>query len=136
MAKVELSDFPTGVWDEGHNADLLNHAESLFQTALALDPANPGSNYHLGLISMLKRDYISAIKRLEIAYQGNPNHRGIIKALGYSYLWYGQYDAAQFLLTRLPETRHEVGNYIGWWRVNDRPDLAANAEKYLELSNP
>lgn len=136
MAKVELADFPTGTWDEGHKTDLLSHAESLLQKALEFDPANPGANYRLGLIAMLKRDYLVAINRQEIAYRGNPNHRGIIKALGYSYLWQGQIDAAQRLLTQLPETEHEVGNYISWWRVNRRPDLAFDAEKYLERSKP
>jgi len=136
MAKVELSDFPTGLWDEGREADLLLHAESLFQKALAFDPVNPSANYRLGLIAMTNRDYATAIKRHEIAYLGNPNHRGIIKALGYSYLWHGQIDAAQLLLTKLPETEYEVGNYIYWWRVTNRPDLASNAEKYLELSKP
>jgi hypothetical protein len=136
MAKVELADFPTGVWDDGHQVDRLERAESFFQTALALDPAQPGANYRLGLISMLKRDYPTAIPRLEIAYQGSPNHRGVIKALGFSYLWDGQYEAARRFLTRLPETRHELGNYIAWWRVNNRPDLASNAEKYMELFNP
>lgn len=136
MAKVELSDFPTGLWDEGREADLLLPAESLFKKALAFDPHNPSANYRMGLIAMAKRDYATAIKRLELAYLGDPNHRGIIKALGYSYLWHGQIDAAQLLLTKLPETEHEVGNYISWWRVYNRSDLASNAEKYLYLSNP
>ncbi len=136
MAKVELSDFPTGHWDEGREADLLLPAESLLQKALAFGPHNPSANYRLGLIAMTKRDYSTAIKRLEIAFAGDPNHRGIIKALGYSYLWQGQIYAAQHLLTKLPETEHEVGNYISWWRVYNRSDLASNAKKYLELANP
>ena len=133
MAKVELSDFPTGVWDEGQQAGLLSPAESLFDQALAYEPANPRALYRLGLIAMLKRDYHTAVSRLEIAHQGDPYHRGILKALGLSYIWNGQIEAAIPLLSLIPESDYEVGNYTYWWSELDRPDLATYAEQYLEM---
>jgi hypothetical protein len=133
MAKIELSDFPTGVWDEGQHADLLLPAESLFNQALIYEPANPSANYRLGLIAILKRDYPAAVSYLEIAHRGDPYHRGILKALGLSYLWNGQIDDAIPLLTLIPESNQELAIYPWWWREQNRQDLAAYAEEYLEM---
>jgi hypothetical protein len=133
MAKVELSDFPTGIWDEGQHADLLSPAESLFNRALIYEPTNPRANYRLGLIAMLKRDFPTAVNHLEIAHRGDTYHRGMLKALGFSYLWNGQIEAALPLLSLIPESDYEVGNYTYWWSELDRPDLVAYAEQYLEM---
>ena len=133
MAKVELADFPTGSWDEGQPEDLYSPAEALFQRALTYEPANPRAHYRLGLIAMLKRDFPAAVNHLEIAYQGDPYHRGMIKALGLSYLWNGQIEASLPLLSLIPESNQEVEVYTWWWGEQNRPDLATNAEQYLEL---
>jgi hypothetical protein len=133
MAKVELSDFPTGSWDEGKRADLLSPAESLFNRALIYEPANPRANYRLGLIAMLKRDYPTAISHLEIAHRGDPYHRGILKALGLSYIWNGQIEDAIPLLSLIPESNQELAVYPWWWREQNRQDLATYAEEYLEI---
>jgi O-antigen ligase len=133
MAKVELSDFPTGIWDEGQHADLLSPAESLFNRALIYEPTNPRANYRLGLIAMLHRDFPIAVSHLEIAHHGDMYHRGMLKALGFSYLWNGQIEAALPLLSLIPESDYEVGNYTYWWSELNRPDLTAYAEQYLEM---
>ena len=133
MAKVELSGFPTSIWDEGQHADLLSPAESLFKRALIYEPTNPGANYRLGLIAMIKRDFSDAVIHLQIAYVGDPYHRGILKTLGLSYIWNGQIEAAIPLLSLIPESDYEVENYTYWWSRLGRPDLAAYAEQYLAL---
>jgi len=133
MAKVELSDFPTGIWDEGQHAALLSPAASLFQQALKFDPANPRARYRLGLIAMSHREFPIAVEHLQIAYLGDPYHRGVLKALGFSYIWNGQVDAALPLLSLIPESNQELANYSSWWREFNRPDLAAYADQYLEL---
>ena len=133
MAKVELSDFPTSSWDEGRRVDLLSPAESFFTRAVNNEPDNPGANYHLGLIAMAKRDYPIAISHLEIARINDPYHRGILKALGLSYIWNGQIDDAVPLLSLIPEANQELSIYPWWWRELDRPDLATYAEQYLKL---
>jgi hypothetical protein len=135
MAKVELSDFPTGYWDVGPHADLLSPAEAFFNRALTYEPANPSAHYRLGLIAMLKRDFPNAVNHLEIAHHVDPFHRGMIKALGLSYLWNGRVDDAQALLSLIPESNQEVGVYTWWWGEQNRPDLAAYAEQYLTLVN-
>ena len=133
MAKVQLADFPTGVWDEGQHVNQLFNAEALFNRALFYDPRNPSANYRLGLIAMLKKDFPTAVNHLEIAHLGDPYHRGIIKALGFSYLWNDQVEVAQPLLSLLPESNQEVNIYAWWWVQQNRPDLAAYAKQYLRL---
>jgi O-antigen ligase len=134
MAKVELSNFPTGTWDEGQHVDLLFPAESLFNRALSYQPDNPQANYRLGLINMQNRDFSSAVAHLQIAYLGDPYHRGIIKALGLSYVWNGQIEGAIPLLSLIPESSQELSVYSWWWREQNRPDLAAQAQQYLTLA--
>ena len=133
MAKVELSEFPTGSWDEGQHVDLLSPAESLFNRALIYEPTNPGANYRLGLIAMLKRDFPTAVSHLEIAHISDPYHRGVLKALGLSYLWNGQIEDAVSLLSHIPESNQELAIYPWWWREQNRQDLATYVEEYLAL---
>ena len=133
MAKVQLADFPTGVWDEGQHVNQFFNAEALFNRALFYDPSNPNANYRLGLIAMLKKDFPTAVNHLVIAHLGNPYHRGIIKALGLSYLWNDQVEVAQPLLSLLPESNQEINIYAWWWAQQNRPDLAAYAKRYLRL---
>ena len=133
MAKVELADFPTGTWNDGKKANLLSPAKELFQQALVYDPANPHAHYRLGLIAMQEHDFTNAVNHLEIGLQGDPNHRGIIKSLGFGYLWTGNVEASQRLLSLLPESRQEVEVYSWWWSEKDRPDLAVYAEQYVKM---
>jgi O-antigen ligase len=132
MAKVQLANFPTSTWDECQHTDLLSKAETHFNKALAYEPINPRSHYRLGLIAMLKCDFPTAVSHLEVAHRGDLYHRGMLKALGLSYIWNGQIEAALPLLSLIPESEKEVAIYPYWWRGLNRPDLAAYAEQYLE----
>ncbi len=127
MAKIELQNWPTNQWDDGSQVELLEPAAITLQNALALNPTDRTANHRLGLIAMLKRDYNSAVNHLEIAHQQDPTHLGINKALGYSYLWQGDYNNALVLLSHFPEVSYELTNYISWWRRNGRDDLAQYA---------
>jgi len=73
---------------------------------------------------------------MEIAHRGDPNHQWTIKALGLCYLWNGEVNKAQTLLSHIPEARQEVGVYSWWWGEQNRNDLAAYAEQYLGLVDP
>jgi tetratricopeptide (TPR) repeat protein len=87
---------------------------------------------------MQEGDFQKAVSFLEAALKADKTHRGIVKNLGYSYLWLGQYDQAQVLLERLPEARLELTAYAGWWKIQGRNDLAAKAawmSKHLSLAN-
>ncbi len=133
MARVELAEWPTGVWDDGSQVEQLARAEGLFSTALGIDPTNRTANHRMGLIRMLERDYDSAIGYLETAYAQDSEHRGIQKALGQSYAWTGQFDRAYVMLAPLPESGSEIGVYQWWWGTQGREDLASYAQAMSEL---
>jgi lipopolysaccharide biosynthesis regulator YciM len=127
MAQVELAGFPTDQWTEATILPDLEAAEASFRSALHFDSANRTANHRLGLIATLRQDFDSAVKYLEVAHEQTPKHRGIIKALGYSYVWMGEMERAQRLLSEIPEVEHELGVYDWWWEDRGRGDLSANA---------
>ena len=127
MSQAELKNFPSGRWATFDMVRTLEAAESTFQNALHYERYNQTANHRLGLISMLRQDFKTAAAHLELAHRAAPNHRGIIKSLGYCYVWLGDMDKAQKLLAQIPETQHEMKNYIWWWETQDRPDLSENA---------
>jgi predicted Zn-dependent protease len=135
MSKAELKNFPANEWATSDTVYRLEPAESTLQVALQYDPQNETANYRLAMISMLRRDYKSAAAKLEIAHQRAPNHRGIIKNLGYAYVWLGEFDRAQTLLDHIPESQKEMSIYIWWWDTQSRPDLSKNASLMVSRLN-
>ena len=133
MARVELLNWPTNEWDDGGNTEALQPAEDTFYRSLAIDHGNRIAHYHLGLIAMLKRDYATAIQHLELAYQIAPQHRGIRKNLGYSYVWVGEYQQADEMLAEIPEAESELGVYAWWWGMQGRGDLVQKAAQMANM---
>jgi O-antigen ligase len=132
MAKVELAGFPTGKWSEGQELSRFGPAELDFERALGYHSDNKTANHRLGLIRMTARDYQSAAEYLEKAYQKDPADRGVIKNLGYSYLWLGETEKARSLLYGMPEIKHELENYVWWWNDRQRPDLSDRASQLAD----
>jgi len=132
MAKVELKIWPKEGWDTGENVEALMPAAAFFERALTYDPNNRTANHRLGLIAMLNRDYETAVSYLETAYQADSDHRGIIKNLGYSYVWLGEYDKATPLLADIQESSLEMDEYSRWWEYQERPDLAYRASQMVQ----
>ena len=79
------------------------------------------------MISMLRQNYTAASTYLESAQAQAPDHRGIIKSLGYCYVWLGDFEDAQLLLDKIPEAKNELDVYVWWWGTQGRPDLAEKA---------
>jgi len=127
MSKVELVDWPTNRWFEGDDREELRGALRLFQLALNKERKNFTAHYRLGLLAMRRRDFSGASEHLEAAYDQAPDHRGVVKSLGYCYVWMARFEAAAFLLSRIPEARQEMDAYSHWWRQQERNDLASNA---------
>jgi O-antigen ligase len=127
MAKVDLANYPADKWSEGENLFQLAGAERNFQRALTLQLDNQTANHRMGLIRMSARDFDSATTYLQIAYDQDTENRGVIKNLGYSYLWFGEIEKAESLLARIPESKHELDVYIWWWNDRRRPDLSDRA---------
>jgi len=129
MAKVELAGFPSNQWTDASILPKIKLADNSLHSALRYDSVNETANYRLGMISMLRRDFNSAAHYLELAYKQVPNHRGIIKTLGYCYVWSGEVNKAQLLLIKIPEARNELETYSWWWGVQRLPKLAEKATK-------
>ena len=127
MAKVELAGFPTNQWNDSSILPELEQADISLRSALQVDPMNRTANHRSGLIAMLRGDFHSAAAYLETAVQEAPNHRGIIKSLGYCYVWLGNMEKAQLFLSKIPEARNELGVYVWWWGMQGRADLADRA---------
>jgi hypothetical protein len=136
MSQAELKNFPANQWATSDMVHKLEPAESTLQDALQYDPQNQTANYRLGLISMLRQDFKTAAANLETAHQEAPNHRGIIKSLGYCYVWLGDMDKAQTLLDQIPEAQNEMKVYIWWWGTQGRPDLSERASLIISHLDP
>ena len=135
LAKVELDGFPNAGWAGDDILSRLNAAEVPLRTALQFDPVNRTANQRLGIISMLRRDFVSAAEFLEIAHARAPQHRGIVKLLAYCYVWLGDMDKAQEFLAHVPEAVEELDVYVTWWREQGRDDLSGNAALALDALN-
>ena len=131
MAKVELADFPMKEWTDPAIAPELDKANRTLLSAYQVDPMNHTANHRLGLISMLRGEFLSAAMYLERAHAAAPNHRGITKSLGYCYVWLGDRDKALPLLKNIPESAYELDIYVWWWRTQGRHDLSRNASQQL-----
>ncbi|MFA9406495.1 MAG: O-antigen ligase family protein, partial [Anaerolineales bacterium] len=128
MSKAELEDWPHVSWQgtNSQHAGLID-ARSAIERAIKLDPNNRTALYRMGLLAMKEGDFHRATDYLEIAFDLAPMHRGIIKSLGYSYLWSGRTPQAMSLLLRIPESRYELGVYSWWWETQGEMDLASEA---------
>jgi O-antigen ligase len=133
MAKVDLAHFPQGTWTYAEDMTPYHAAETLFQQALAADPANRTANHRLGLLALKRGDFAGAAAYLQRADQADPAHRGIIKALGFSNLWAGNEDAGLFQLAPIPEAYQELGVYVSWWQNHQQPELARRAQAAYDL---
>lgn len=133
MARVQLSDWPTGEWEDGRTASRLRLAEARFESALRWEMANRTAHYRLGLIHLLSREFDDAVGHLSQAQLLSPHHRGVRKTLGYSLAWAGSLDQAASILAGIPEAQQELEIYVWWWGTQDRPDLAAQAERVASL---
>lgn len=127
MAKVELAGFPETRWAGPAMTAKLDQAEASLHTALGLDPFNRTANHRLGLISMLRWDFSSAVGFLTIAHDKAPQHRGIIKSLEFSYAWLGDTEKAQSMSKDIPEAKSEFDLYSSWWKEQGREDLSEYA---------
>jgi O-antigen ligase len=131
MAKIDLANYPANRWYDGGETQRWAPAETYFRRALAYQPDNRTAHHRLGLISLMNLDFLAASDHLLKAYQKDSADRGVIKNLGYSYLWLGEIDKAQVFLTKIPEAKDELDAYVWWWGEHGQPDLADHASIIL-----
>lgn len=132
LAKVELDGFPNTGWAGYAIVPRLDAADASLRASLQLDPVNRTANQRLGMISMSRRDFLSAVGFLETAHTQAPEHRGIVKSLAYGYVWLGEVEKAQEFLSRIPEAVEELDVYVWWWEAQGRSDLSGNAVLALD----
>lgn len=128
MARIELRGYPTGEWSDGSDVTELGLARMRFERALQFNADNRTALHRLGLMAMLERDYESAQGYLYPAYLLDRGHRGIRKALMYSYVWSDKIPQALPLLKEYPEATAELGVYQWWWGQRGFPHLSRLAE--------
>lgn len=126
MARVELAGWPTGHWDDGALARQVDTTP--FLRALTWNEANGVALYRLGLVALGRREFETAVNYLQAAHLLRPDHRGVMKSLGYGYVWMGEYDQASSLLQQIPEARSELETYGWWWGQQGQRELALHAE--------
>lgn len=132
MAKLELVGFPLGSWEDGLSGSDFSNEKAILLDAIAGDPDQRTANHCLGRIALQDGEYKEAEQYLLTAYQKDPNHTGIQKQLGYTYVWLGQYDNAYALIKRFPEAENELANYATWWGHKGNLTLSTNAQKMYE----
>jgi hypothetical protein len=132
MAQIELNDWPTGEWDDGSSVHAYTQPAHYFNQAIEIQEDNVTANHRLGLLSMLNHDFEQAAIYLESASISSPGHRGIIKTLGYSYIWIGQLEKAEDVLVNINEAQAEMRAYSWWWQEQGRDDLAERASLMVD----
>lgn len=130
MAQLQLAGWPAS--QSPAPADYAG-PQAAFDQAVALEASNRTAHQRLGLLAMQRGDFSTAASELETALRSDAGHRGVRKALGYSYVWLGQLDEAAPLLMGLPETAQEMDTYAWWWGTQGRADLAARATQMAKL---
>jgi hypothetical protein len=133
MSQVELDGFPNNGWAGPAIFFKLDNAMSALHSSLQFNPDNRTANQRLGMISMINQEFESGSEYLETAHRVAPGHRGIIKSLGYCYVWLGDFEKAKSLLLDIPEAQEELDVYIWWWGTQGRDDLSENANLALQL---
>ena len=129
LARLELADWPVDKWNANPDISAFDPAVELFERSLSIDPGGATAHHRLGLIASQGRDFEMAQYHLEKASLRNPDHRGVIKVLGYVYVWNGQPEKATFLLKEIPEADKEMRQYAIWWKKLGRQDLALKAKE-------
>ena len=133
MAKSDLADWPQNQWNANPDVSGLESAQQDFNQAVNLDQSQRTAWHRSGLISAQGRDFDKAQTELERAYLIDPEHRGIKKSLGYVYAWNGEITRAAHLLEGIGEAPDEMEVYAWWWRENNEPGLADQAEDLARL---
>lgn len=123
--------FPHPTPPQVRRASDLAPAIQMYELALVHDPANVTAHTRLGLIALDRYEFPQALEHLQVAYNSDPNNRAVVKALGYAYVWTGQLDRAEPLLTQISEAQTELDYFIGDWDKLGRSDLGAHAREMI-----
>lgn len=133
LSRRELAGFPGGVVFQIEHLAADGIQRQRLERAIELDRENRTAFHRLGLLELRRGDFQPAALRLEQALSIDPNHQGISKALGYTYVWLGEFEKAETILAGFPAARTEMEGYAHWWSTQDRPDLSENASRMTSV---
>ena len=134
LAKLELKGWPDDV-QTIENLQSYSEINSLFENAIIHDTNNITAIYHFGILNLDHQNFTLANSQFKQIVSSAPKHRGIIKALGYSYAWTGDVFNAAKVLEKIPEASYELSIYSWWWQTQGRDDLADFATKTESILN-
>jgi hypothetical protein len=136
MAKLDLDGWPQNQWNPDQDTRMYSKAQVQFEEALFLEQDQRTAWHRSGLIAAQGRAFDKAQYELENAHQIDQDHRGIKKALGYVYAWNGEITRAAEMLAGIDEAAEELEAYTWWWRDNQEPGYAGQAEDLARLLKP
>ena len=131
MARLDLAGWP---WEGNQEPKVIEDYQVVtqyFQMAKRLDDGNSTANYRLGMLAVGRQDFPEGCRYLKRAFVTSPNHRGIIKNLGFCYVWLGNLDSATAYLRGVPEASYELEVYSWWWGTQNRNDLSDYANQMV-----
>jgi len=124
MAQIELQNWPRDRWFIFLVDPRLSDPQDAFKRSLAFDPNNRTAEHRLGMLAISNLDFQEARLHLETAFQIDPWHRGVRKALGFVYAWQGETVLAEAMLKDIPEAQQELKGYAIWWIRRGEPQFA------------
>jgi hypothetical protein len=129
LAQVQLRGWPNHKITSEELLSQISPAENSFKQAIKLQSNQPTANYRVGLIATEQQDFIKSNFHLSTAFDQRPFHRGIRKALGFSFAWIGETTTASKILSPIPEAPYELGIYSQYWQSENRMDLSMYASE-------
>jgi tetratricopeptide (TPR) repeat protein len=94
---------------------LLVLARADYERAAAIWPRSRTAYQRLGVLDTSAGRYGDAVAYLEVALRNGPHNTTTHKALGLAYVWVGQLEDAEPLLSAVPDIVQELNTW-GWWR--------------------
>jgi tetratricopeptide (TPR) repeat protein len=122
--------------DDGQRTILRQQAAEHYRRAIQIDPDNRTARQRLGLILIGEARFDEGVGHLEVAWQVDPGNTTTRKALGLAYVWVGELEKAQPLLSDVPGIVEEL-NVWGWWRgTQQQMEQSLNAYRMSLLLEP
>jgi tetratricopeptide (TPR) repeat protein len=118
--------------NEGQRVVLRQQAVDRYRRAIQFDAHNRTARQRLGLMLLEERQFDEGVEHLEIAWQTDPGNTTTRKALGLAYVWVGDLESAQPLLSDVPGIVEELNVWGWWWDTEQRMEQSLNAY-YMSL---
>lgn len=113
----------------------LARAKQIFEAVLSIQPENSVANRRLGMMALDAGEFSLARGYLETAYRHEPYNQPTLKALGYAYLWTGDFQHAQEMFRQVEfrsRLLDELRYYSQYWASRHQDEFAAAAGQMVK----